>query len=229
MVKLDWIIPSAFSVVSLIKNMFDISDKLGPKSDANKEKGERVYHIVSKVQISLANTIDHISENKHIIEFFLNLVPEENDEKIGKEKIIKITSVYPIPNIIELQEDDLYALTLNYASKMNRDLINKTNEYLKCIKDDNYDENTLSYLVLNFLFLEPETLIREYENIVRLKLERSYSLSNVKINESELDEMVSSDVDNMRKRSISLAKYSANYEKSHLHYKKIIKKKMTSD
>lgn len=182
------------SVISFIKTVFDLL----PKTDKIRiERAERFFYLASKIEMSVTNLILHLSSNQKKIVDFLSVAETGNDNGI-KNALKNLSSIFPLPKILELPEEDVFSLTLNRITKEIREQIEKTNAIAEALKEDSENVTLLSQLWVYLGILAAGSLLNHYAQLVRFKIEVINKVLEKEVNATEIDKRVNKSVEIVR-------------------------------
>jgi len=158
-------------VISFLKTIFDLLPKGDSKIDERITlRAERFLYLATKIEMSLTDLILHLCYNQSKIIDFLSKVKRGNSDVI-QTCLKDLFCVFPLPEVLKLPEEDMYALILNRLTKELRNEIDKTNAAAEALKEDSANVKLLSQLYIYLDILTPDYLLNDYARLVQFKIE----------------------------------------------------------
>jgi hypothetical protein len=183
-------------LISGFKSIFDITSILSDDKEKN-EEASNVYLNIFKVQMSYSYLLLYIYYHRFNILMFSDYISKFDDKSSYEEfeKIfLKVIKMYPVPNIIELSEDKMIYMAINFITKRLRDDIKQINKNIEILKKDAKNIDAISLVWLNMTLLVLDDLIERYRDIAEFKFKETLKISNKKMKSSKIKDMVENEV-----------------------------------
>jgi len=199
------------SAISLIKVVFDFLPKYDKRD--RREEAQRLFYLVEKIKMSLTDLILYFLANHKRIYEFLNVI--ERTENIEMENVVNvILSVFPLPTVVKLSDEDVFSLSLNLMTKDIRDNIEETNAIAENLKDEPRNITLLSRLWAHLGVLATGSLFDDYEKVARFQIEHVNKILEKEICVDEINRNINRAVENLRKMSEAYESVSEEFDKT---------------
>lgn len=168
--------------------------------ETRRNEAKRFLFLTTKLEMSLTCLILYIAKHRRrILDFSSKIL----GMKIKKEEINELVddtlSIFPIPEIPELDEEDIFSLGLNLVTKSVRETIFRVNLIAKNLETNKSDISSLSKLTVELSIMGlMDSLFNEYKILTELQFKGLRYILGKKINEKEVTKFTTKNLQHLK-------------------------------